>query len=53
MVTALEIDGTSQTIKWINNSVPSGAANKVDVVGFSLIRTGSSWTVLGQYSTYG
>ncbi len=53
MVTALQIDGNAQTIKWVNNSVPSGAANKVDVVGFSLIRTGSSWTVLGQYSTYG
>ena len=53
MATALQIDGNAQTIKWVNNSVPSGAANKVDVVGFSLIRTGSSWTVLGQYSTYG
>ena len=53
MATALQIDGNAQTIKWINNSVPSGAANKVDVVGFSLIRTGSTWTVLGQYSTYG
>jgi hypothetical protein len=53
MVTALQIDGSAQTIKWVNNSVPSGAANKVDVIGFSLIRTGSAWTVLGQYSTYG
>ena len=53
MVTALQIDGNAQTIKWVNNTVPSGAANKVDVVGFSFIRTGSSWTVLGQYSTYG
>ena len=53
MATALQIDGNAQTIKWVNNSVPSGAANKVDVVGFSLIRTGSTWTVLGQYSTYG
>lgn len=53
MVTALQIDSNAQTIKWVNNSTPSGAANKVDVVGFSLIRTGSTWTVLGQYSTYG
>ena len=53
MATALQIDGNAQTIKWVNNTVPSGLANKVDVVGFSLIRTGSSWTVLGQYSTYG
>jgi hypothetical protein len=49
----LQIDGTAQTIKWVNNTTPTGTASKVDIVGFSLIRTGSAWTVLGQYSTYG
>ena len=53
MANVLQIDGTTQTIKWVNNSTPTGTANKVDIVGFSLIRTGSAWTVLGQYSTYG
>ena len=53
MSTALQIDGSAQTIKWVNNITPTGTANKVDIVGFSLIRTGSAWTVLGQYSTYG
>ena len=53
MSTALQIDGSAQTIKWVNNSIPAGTASKVDIVGFSLIRTGSAWTVLGQYSTYG
>jgi hypothetical protein len=53
MSTALQIDGSAQTIKWVNNSTPTGTASKVDIVGFSLIRTGSAWTVLGQYSTYG
>ena len=53
MSTALQIDGSAQTIKWVNNSTPAGTASKVDIVGFSLIRTGSAWTVLGQYSTYG
>jgi hypothetical protein len=53
MSTALQIDGSAQTIKWVNNSTPVGTASKVDIVGFSLIRTGSAWTVLGQYSTYG
>ena len=53
MANALQIDGTTQTIKWVNNSTPTGTASKVDIVGFSLIRTGSAWTVLGQYSTYG
>ena len=53
MANVLQIDGTTQTVKWVNNSTPTGTASKVDIVGFSLIRTGSAWTVLGQYSTYG
>ena len=53
MSTALQIAGSAQTINWVNNSIPAGTASKVDIVGFSLIRTGSAWTVLGQYSTYG
>jgi hypothetical protein len=53
IVNVLQIDGSTQTIKWVNNITPTGTANKVDIVGFSLIRTGSAWTVLGQYSTYG
>ena len=53
MANILQIDGTAQTIKWVNNTTPTGTASKVDIVGFSFIRTGSAWTVLGQYSTYG
>jgi hypothetical protein len=53
IVNVLQIDGSTQTIKWVNNTTPTGTASKVDIVGFSLIRTGSAWTVLGQYSTYG
>ena len=53
MSTVLQLDGSTQTIKWVNNTTPTGTASKVDIVGFSLIRTGSAWTVLGQYSTYG
>jgi hypothetical protein len=50
---ALQIDGSAQTIKWQDNTVPTGNASKVDIVSFSLIRTGSAWTVLGGLSTYG
>jgi hypothetical protein len=53
MANVLQIDGSAQTIKWVNNTTPTGTASKVDIVGFSFIRTGSAWTVLGQYSTYG
>jgi hypothetical protein len=51
--TALQIDGASQTIKWAGNTQPTPQANKTDVVVFTLIRVSTSWTVLGQMSSYG
>lgn len=48
---ALQIAGSSQTIKWSNgNTVPTPTANKIDFFTFTLIRRGSAWTVLGSYS---
>ena len=47
----LSIDGATQTINWL--TLPTGSANKIDLVSFTLIRTGSAWTVLGSLSTYG
>ena len=51
--TAVQIDGTAQTIKWMSSTSPSGTASKTDIVSFSFIRTGAAWSVLGQYSNYG
>jgi hypothetical protein len=53
MVSAVQIDTVAQTINWANGTTPAGTANKQDVFGFSLIRSGSAWKVLGQLSTYG
>jgi hypothetical protein len=53
IVSGCQIDGAWQTINWANGVTPSGTANKQDVYGFSLIRSGSAWKVLGQLSTYG
>ena len=53
IVSAVQIDGVGQTINWANGLTPAGSANKQDVFGFSLIRSGSAWKVLGQMSTYG
>lgn len=50
---AVQIDGASQTINWAGGSAPTGNANKRDLVVFSLIRVSSSWTVIGQLSSYG
>jgi len=53
IVTAVNIDGASQTINWSGGVTPTGNSGKQDVFGFSLIRSGSAWKVLGQMSTYG
>jgi hypothetical protein len=49
----VKIAGTTQTVNWLGSSLPSGNANKKDVVTFTMIRTGSTWTVLGKLETYG
>ena len=49
---AITINATAVTIKWLSSTVPTGNANKVDLVGFVLIYT-SGWTVLGSLSSYG
>lgn len=53
IVSVVQVDGVNQTINWANNVTPAGNLGKQDVFGFSLIRSGSAWKVLGQMSTYG
>lgn len=56
IVNAVQIEGVAQTLNWINNTPPTGNANKHDVFGFSLIRSGSTsptWVVLGKMDTFG
>ena len=51
--TALQIDGVVQNINWQGAATPSGNASQVDIVSFTLIRTGAAWTVIGSLTTYG
>lgn len=52
--TAVQIDGSAQTIRWAGNTQPTPQVNKTDVVVFTLIRTAAgAWVVLGQMSSYG
>jgi hypothetical protein len=53
VTTVLQIDSFIQTIKWVAGIVPTGNANKTDVISFSLTRTGGSWIVYGQSTYYG
>ena len=47
---AVQIDSVAQTIKWVSSSSPTATPNKIDIISFTLLRTGSSWIVLGQAS---
>ena len=49
----LQIAGSAQTIKWLNNSVPSGTVNKTDIVTFTIFDKGTGYNVLGECRTYG
>ena len=51
--TAVQIDGAAQTIKWLAGVSPTVSVNKIDILSFTLIRTGAAWTVLGSMSSYG
>ena len=48
---ALQIDGSAQTIKWAQGTQPTPTANKIDIFSFTLIRLSSSWTVFGNANT--
>lgn len=52
MPTAIQINGSSQSIRWAGGSAPAGVISGVNVVAFSLIRSAGTWLVLGQSSTF-
>jgi hypothetical protein len=47
------INGDFIPISWSNGSLPTGNANQTDIVGFSFMRIGATWSkVFGQLSTF-
>ena len=50
--TAVQIDGSAQTIKWLGGELPEGTINQIDIISFSLIRLNSSWTILAGLNTF-
>ncbi len=52
-VSALQIDGSAQTIKWQDNITPVGTASKTDLYFFTLIRSSNTWTVIGSVASFG
>ena len=53
-VSAMQIDGSSQTVKWVNGSTPVGIPNTVTAFTFTAIKTASTptYTVFGGATRY-
>ena len=50
--TSVRIDGVTQSIKWSSGTY-SVSTNKVDIVGFTFLRSGNAWSqVFGQISSF-
>lgn len=48
-----QINDETVTVKWADSIIPTGSANKTNVIGLTAFRVGSSWNVLGSLSTFG
>jgi hypothetical protein len=50
---AIQINGTSQAVSWLGGVLPTGTANKIDLVSYTIMRLNSAWSVIGSLSNYG
>jgi len=49
---AFQIAGAAQTIRWLGGVAPTGTANRVESIAFSVINNAGTYTVLGQLNSY-
>lgn len=49
----ISINTSTVTIKWVNATVPTPAANRTEVESFTLLNVSGTWTALGQYTSFG
>ena len=52
-VSAVQIAGSAQSIKWANGSQPSPVAGRTEYYKFTLLRVNSTWIVTGSLASYG
>lgn len=53
IASSYKINNETVTVSWAGNEQPTGNANKTDVIGLTALRVGSSWNVLGTFTTFG
>jgi hypothetical protein len=52
--TVIQVNGVTQTVNWANGVIPTGTANKKEIVSFTIVKFFSpSITVLGNYISHG
>jgi len=49
----LTVNGTFTPIRWATGTTPTPAANKIEVESFTLFYVGTTWSALGQYTSFG
>ena len=47
------INGLTVSLNWSNNDLPIGTSNNIDIIGYTFINCGGTFSVLAQLSTYG
>ena len=52
-INALQVGGTSVTIRWIGATAPTATASRTEFQTFALYYSGSAWSAFAQYSMYG
>jgi hypothetical protein len=50
---AFTFNSSPITVKWADSTIPTGSANKTEIIGLTAFRVGSSWNVLGSLSSFG
>jgi len=53
IASSYKINDETVTVSWAGNEQPTSNANKTDVIGLTALRVGSSWNVLGTFTTFG
>jgi hypothetical protein len=53
IASSYKLNNENITVKWANNEQPVGNSNKTDIIGLTALRIGSSWNVLGTFTTFG
>jgi hypothetical protein len=53
IASSYKLNDDTVSVNWANNEQPTGNINKTDVIGLTALRVGSSWNVLGTFTTFG